>query len=174
MKSSTRHRRRNLAAASILALALVTVRSADAAGPEGWAIYYGGYDTASDDESQELGFELRHAEIDVPKLPPTMALRPAYGVAGTKDGNAWIYGGLRLEMKVGDWLVTPQFAVSLYDEGGGKDLGGVLEFRSGLEATRQLGDGPRFGLLFYHLSNGGFYTFNPGSNSLVMKLSLGR
>ena len=71
-------------------------------------------------------------------------------------------------------MVTPQFAVSLYEQGDGRDLGGVVEFRSGLEVAYAFAKGPRVGVLFYHLSNGDFYDFNPGSNSFVVTLSFGR
>ncbi len=159
-----------LAAISALAIA----PSAGAVGLRGWAIYGGIYNTANDDNPTELGVEYRFDAIKVPKLPALIALKPVVGVAGTEDGNAWIYGGLRLDLKLGSWVVTPQFAVSLYDQGDGRDLGGEVEFRSGIEVAYRFGGGPRVGLLFYHLSNADFYDFNPGSNSLVLTVSFGR
>ncbi len=155
-------------------LAMAVAPGADAIGLKGLAVYGGIYDTANDDQPLEVGVEYRFAGLKVPKLPVSMALRPTVGVAGTEDGNAWIYGGLRLDLKLGGLVVTPQFAVSLYEDGDGRDLGGVLEFRSGLEISFSFGVGPRIGILFYHLSNADYYDFNPGSNSLVLTLSLGR
>lgn len=131
-----------------------------------WAVYGGIYDTAEDDKPIELGTEFRFAALKIPKV----SLRPAAGIAGTEDGNFWGYGGLRLDLKLGRWVITPQFAVTLYEDGGGKDLGGPLEFRSGLEVAYDFAKGPTVGLLFYHLSNADFYDFNPGSNSLVLTL----
>ncbi len=160
-------------AASVV-LALATAPGAGAIGLQGWTVYGGIYNTANEDNPAELGVEYRFAGLKIPKLPASIALKPAVGAAGTKDGNAWVYGGLRLDLKLGGWVVTPQFAVSLYEDGGGRDLGGVLEFRSGLEVAYDFGKGPRVGLLFYHLSNADFYDFNPGSNSLVLTLSFGR
>ena len=160
-------------AASVI-LALTLAPDADAIGLKGWSVYGGIYNTANDDNPTELGVEYRYAGIRIPKLPASIALKPAVGVAGTDDGNYWAYGGLRLDLKLGSWVVTPQFAVALYEDGGGRDLGGVLEFRSGIEVGYKFAAGPRIGLLFYHLSNADFYDFNPGSNSLVLTLSLGR
>ncbi len=168
----TTNRRWIVAAAVILALALAP--AADARGLKGWSLYGGIFNTANEDNPTELGVEYRFATLKVPKLPAVLALKPAIGAAGTEDGNAWAYGGLRLDLTLGSWVITPQFAASLYEDGDGQDLGGVLEFRSGLEVAYQFGAGPRVGLLFYHLSNGDFYDFNPGSNSLVLTLSLGR
>ena len=157
-----------------LILASAPVPAAEAAGLSGLALYGGIFNTANDDNPTELGVEYRFAGLKLPSLPASMALRPAVGVAGTEDGNAWIYGGLRLDLKLGGWAVTPQFAAALYERGDGRDLGGVLEFRSGLEVSYRLARGPRVGVLFYHLSNGDFYELNPGSNSLVLTLSFGR
>ncbi len=155
-------------------LAAAVAPGAEAIGLEGWAAQGGIYNTADDDNPLELGVEYRFAGLKVPGLPVSMALKPAVGISGTEDGNGWIYGGLRLDLKLGGWVVTPQFAVALYEDGDGRDLGGVVEFRSGLEIGYRLAAGPRVGLLFYHLSNADFYDFNPGSNSLVLTLSLGR
>ncbi len=163
---------RRLAATVILTLMLAP--AAGAAGFKGWSVYGGIYNTANEDNPTELGVEYRFAGLRIPKLPASIALKPAVGVAGTEDGNFWGYGGLRLDLKLGSWVVTPQFAVSLYEDGDGRNLGGVLEFRSGIEVGYKFPAGPRLGLLFYHLSNADFYDFNPGSNSLVLTLSLGR
>ena len=138
---------------------------------ESFAVYEGIYDTESgENRAVELGVEYRFAPLEVPKV----TLTPAIGMTNTDDDSFWVYGGLRLDHALGRWMITPQFAVTLYEDGDGKDLGGLLEFRSGLEITYGFTKGPRVGLLFYHLSNGGFYGFNPGSNSLVLTVSLGR
>ena len=165
--------RRWLAATSLI-LASAFAPAAGAAGLGGLAVYGGIFNTANDHKPTELGLEYRFKGIKIPKLPASIALRPAVGVAGTEDGNKWIYGGLRLDLKLLGWAVTPQFAVTLYDRDDGRDLGGALQFRSGLEVSYRLGPGPRIGLLFYHLSNADLEEFNPGSNSLVVTLSFGR
>ena len=154
---------------------LIATFDAQAGGASGWAIYGGTYDTAEDDQPLELGLEYRWSAIKPDKFHPRLALKPTAGIAGTEDGNAWVYGGLRLDVKLGEhWVTTPQFSVSLYDEGDGKDLGGVVEFRSGLEVAYRFESGQRLGLLFYHLSNADFYDRNPGSNSLVLTWGFGR
>ena len=164
-----------LATSVILALSAATdAQAAGVKGIRGLAVYGGIFNTANDDNPTEFGIEYRFSGLRTPKFPASLALKPAVGLAGTEDGNAWVYGGLRLDLKLGSWVITPQFAASLYEDGDGRDLGGVLEFRSGIEVAYRLPAGPRVGLLFYHLSNGDFYDFNPGANSLVLTLSLGR
>ena len=157
-----------------LILVATAAPAAGAAGLGGLAVYGGIFNTANDDRPTELGLEYRFKGLRLPALPASMALRPAIGVAGTEDGNKWIYGGLRLDLKLLGWAVTPQFAVTLYDKDDGRDLGGALQFRSGLEVSFRFAAGPRVGVLFYHLSNADLEEFNPGSNSLVLTLSFGR
>lgn len=144
-----------------------------AAGQEtrGWGLYAGSFDMA-DDRISELGLEYR--------LPPVkvkgVELIPALGISEASDEAFWIYGSLRYDWKLSDrWIASPQFGVSLFAGGNdGTDLGGPIEFRSGLEISYGLKQGSRVGVLFYHLSNAGIYERNPGSNSLVMVWSIDR
>lgn len=138
---------------------------------DGWAFYGGIYDTVNDDNPLELGVEYRFRTFEL----FTLDIEPAVGVAGTEDENAWVYLSFRWDWPLGErWTVTPQTGISLYEQGDGKDLGGVVEFRSGLEIAYRLPGGSQLGLLFYHLSNADIYDENPGSNSLVLIWSLGR
>ncbi|MCZ6727505.1 MAG: acyloxyacyl hydrolase, partial [Acidobacteria bacterium] len=72
--------------------------------------------------------------------------------------------------------LAPNFAVSLYEQGDGKDLGHEIEFRSGLELACSHRGGSSLGLEFYHISNSSISDVNPGSNSLLVYYSwpLGR
>lgn len=121
------------------------------------------YDTA------EVGVELQLPPVWRDRLPRRLALRPMLGLAGTSDEAVWTYAGLRADVDTGSrWMLSPSFAVSLFDRGEGKDLGGAVEFRSAIEGSYRLGAGARIGLTFHHLSNGGLYDHNPGSNSLLL------
>ncbi len=130
-------------------------------GPE-LAAHVGAYDIAKT-KSMEAGLEyrLRSRAWD---------LVPAVGGAFTGDGAFWAYAGLRRPFRLAPgWRLTPGFAVSLYEEGStGKDLGGLLEFRSSLELARRFARGSSLGLAVYHLSNASFYDDNPGSNSVIL------
>ncbi|HSN88855.1 MAG TPA: acyloxyacyl hydrolase [Thermoanaerobaculia bacterium] len=44
----------------------------------------------------------------------------------------------------------------------------MVEFRSGVELAWRLNERSRIGLCLYHLSNGGLYDFNPGTESLIL------
>jgi hypothetical protein len=100
-------------------------------------------------------------------------LVPVFGVAATDDSAFWAYVGLRRPFRFGrGWRLTPGFAVALYEEGSGKDLGGPVEFRSSLELGHRFSGGSSVGLTLYHLSHGGLYDDNPGSNSLILSWAL--
>lgn len=137
--------------------------------PEGWAVSAGAFDVSNDDRSFEGGLEYRLRPLRA------VALTPAFGASATSDGNVWIYGGLRYDLELGEhWILTPHLAAGLYEEGDGKDLGGPIEFRTGLELAYRWSRGPRLGVNFYHISNARLYDHNPGSNSLVLTFSFGR
>lgn len=144
-------------AAALLLLAAPAARAA-----EPWlAASAGRFNISKTGKRLEAGVELRF---------PTdwYGLEIAAGVAGTEDGNLWAYGGLRRDFELESrWRLTPGFAIALYDEGDGKDLGGAVEFRSSVELAYLLTARSRVGLTLYHLSNAGLYDRNPGSNSLI-------
>ncbi len=99
-------------------------------------------------------------------------LAVAAGITANDESSVWIYGGLRRDFSLGGpWIITPAFAIVLYEEGDGKDLGGPLEFRSALEIGHEWPSRKRLAFVIYHLSNAGIYDRNPGMNSLVLTFS---
>ncbi len=115
------------------------------------------------------------AGLELSRAPRAFGLAPVLGVAGTGDGSFWVYGGLRRDFSLtSTWWLSPGFGIALYAEGDGKDLGGLVEFRSSLELAVDVGQRSRIGVLIYHLSNAGFYDLNPGSNSAVLVWRRGR
>ena len=114
----------------------------------------------------EGGVEYR-APINVWKLAA------AGGVTVNLDGAFYGFGGLRRDFRLGGpWIITPAFGIALYEKGGGKDLGGLIEFRSAIEIGREWANRHRLALVLYHLSNAGLYDLNPGINSLIVTYSL--
>lgn len=154
------------------ALFLLTTLPAHAEGPnDGWAFSIGLFDFIDSDKAFEAGLEYRFQTFKLWKLE----LKPVVGLSASENESFWGYAGLAWDVPLSKrWTATPQFAIGLYENGDGKDLGGVVEFRSGLEISRRLKNGERIGLLFYHLSNARIYDLNPGSESLVITWSRGR
>ena len=73
-------------------------------------------------------------------------------------------------------MLTPSLAAGLYEDGDGKDLGHIVEFRSSLELAYRFDNRARLGLSFYHLSNASLDDNNPGTEvfSLNYSIPLGR
>ncbi len=158
-----------LLSATALLLLLLAPAAAAEDGPT-WAVNVGIGNTDGEDHPFEAGVELR-------LRPRTKAnLAPAFGVAATEEGSVLVYGGLRLDWEASEsFFVTPQLAVGAYEQGDGLDLGGALQFRSGLELAYRFESDARLGLLFFHLSHARINgDRNPGSNSLVLTWTFAR
>lgn len=98
---------------------------------------------------------------------------PIIGVMANSDMGGDVYAGVGVDLFFGDrWVVTPSFAPSLYWRGSSKNLGEALEFRSSIGAAYRLDDTSRLGLEFYHLSNAGLDSHNPGTEVLLAKYSV--
>lgn len=115
-------------------------------------------------EAFELGFDVRFAAL-------RWGLVPHAGAHGTVDETFYAYGGLRrpFALAQGRWIVEPSFAIGLYERGDGKELGGAIEFRSGIDVLLRGDRTGWIGLGFYHLSNSSIYHLNPGTNSLLLR-----
>jgi hypothetical protein len=129
------------------------------------AVSAGVFDVDARRRPAESGLEVRKRSI-------WRGLGVMAGISGTEDASVWVYGGARYDL-TGDspWTVAPGFAVTLYEQGDGKDLGQALEFRSSLELGRRISERLQVGLVFYHLSNASMQEVNPGSNSLVLSFA---
>ena len=152
----------------IAVLALVLVASAPAAAEEPTSLAFsGGVSNFNKDEKRaEVGLEFR-TPIQV------WGMAVAVGLTVNDDKSAWVYGGLRRDFSLGGpWIITPAFAITYYEQGDGKNLGGPLEFRSALEVGYEWPSRKRLGFVIYHLSNAGIYDRNPGMNSLVLTFSI--
>jgi hypothetical protein len=149
-----------------LTLALLATVPAVAAEPTSLA-FSGGVSNFNKSPTRiEVGFEFR-TPINV------WGMAVAAGLTVNDDKSAWVFGGLRRDFSLGGpWIITPAFAIALYEQGDGKNLGGPLEFRSALEIGYEWPGRKRLAFAIYHLSNAGIYDHNPGMNSLILTFSL--
>jgi len=94
-------------------------------------------------------------------------LKPLAGVMATSNAAVYGFGGLAADFRLGRRLVlTPSFAAGLYSDGGGKDPGSAIEFRSAIQLSWQFDGGGRLGATVYHISNAGISDNNPGTEVL--------
>jgi lipid A 3-O-deacylase len=96
-------------------------------------------------------------------------LTPILGGEVTTDGGVYGYGGFALDINLGDqWVLAPNEAVGLWARGDGKNLGSVVEFRSGAEIDYRFEDDERIGFSFHHISNAGIGKHNPGEEEALV------
>ena len=80
--------------------------------------------------------------------------KPTVGALINTDHGFYGYAGIRIDLYLTENIViTPSFAPGLYEKGDGKDLGHIIEFRSGLDLSYRRKNGARIGMEVHHLSN---------------------
>jgi hypothetical protein len=102
-------------------------------------------------------------------------VRPLAGALASGDGSAFVYGGLSCDLELPSGLgATPILTAGYYERGGGMNLGGAFEFRSGFEVYHRVGSFSRVGLSIHHISNAGLYDRNPGQETLFLSYGVAR
>jgi lipid A 3-O-deacylase len=96
---------------------------------------------------------------------------PALGLLATLDEAVLGYGGLYADIAIGPVVATPMLAVGGYAKGEGKDLGGVLQFRSSITLAYEFQGGIRLGAQFAHTSNAGLEEPNPGEEEVYLTVA---
>jgi len=113
-----------------------------------------------EDDAADFRLEYRHGE-------DFLFLKPWGGVEVTSDGSVWGGIGVLVDVTFFDAVVlTGSFAPGLYEDGGGKDLGHTVEFRSQVELGYQFENKSRLAVSFSHISNARLGDDNPGSEVL--------
>src|SRR3546814_12931342 len=98
-----------------------------------------------------------------------MDVKPGSGLAVTTDGSVWGVIGVLVDVTCVDGVVrTGSFAPGLCVEGGGKDLGHVVGFRSQVELGYQFDNRTRLALAFSHASNAHLDGTKPGVEVLSL------
>lgn len=128
----------------------------------------GYYDVLDDEGAVDLRVDYQSGY----ELP--LKLQPWVGLEVTTDGSVWGGGGLLADLYITPNIVfTPSAGVGLYSQGGGVDLGGPIQFRTGVGLAYELNErGDRLGLNFSHLSNAGIYSDNPGTEIVGLTYSI--
>lgn len=97
----------------------------------------------------------------------------AVGFSVGEHGELWMGFGQTYTVAMGDRFYTELHAMpGLYFDNGGFDLGGPIEFRSGIEVGYENRQGWRFGLSYDHRSNAEIYSRNPGIETLQFRVSV--
>ena len=98
----------------------------------------------------------------------------ALGLSAGDGVGTWLGAGVTWDWQFGR---TPFYGElhampGLYVEGDGFDLGGPVEFRSGIELGYEAANGWRYALSYDHRSNAGLYDDNPGIETVQVRVSV--
>ena len=152
----------------VCALALLAwAPAARADDPDLLAVMGGAYNVLRKDKEAEGRVEYRFSYRFL------SIIRPVLGILATNRGTVYGYGGFRLDAEIGKhFIIMPEAAFGGWSKGGGKDLGGTAEFKTGAEFAYRFDDYSRIGFLFDHISNAGIYKKNPGVESAMIVYSI--
>ena len=94
-------------------------------------------------------------------------IKPFIGVEANDEGALYGLGGLYYDFALAPhWYLTPSFGAGLWHDGGGPDLGHVIEFRSQLDLAYEFENGHRLAAGFGHISNASLGDKNQGTEIL--------
>ena len=131
-----------------------------------FSIYTGMFDFSDDGKKSNL-FGIQHINDDLYKETSFGTLQPVTGLFITADNAKYIYTGFQIPKKNGSFTFTPSFTPGLYDEGDGKDLGHVIEFKTEVQISYEISNQSEIGLSYNHISNASLGDKNPGANSYM-------
>ncbi len=129
-------------------------------------IYTGMFDFSDDGKrSQIIGFQHQNENLIRESFLGTLS--PVTGALITQDSATYIYTGVQAMYKVGNINITPSFTPGIYNQGDGKNLGHIVEFKSEVQLSFDLPKESQFGFSYNHISNASLGDKNPGANSYM-------
>ena len=132
-----------------------------------WSFYTGMFDFSDDGKRSNL-FGVEHINENLYRESFLGTLQPVTGAFITADDAKYIYTGFRIPKQSGSLTLTPSFTPGLYDEGDGKDLGHVIEFKTEIQISFKISEYSEIGLSYNHISNASLGDKNPGANSYML------
>jgi hypothetical protein len=85
----------------------------------------------------------------------------------TADNAVYLYTGVQADYDLGLLKLTPSFTPGIYNQGDGKDLGHIIEFKSEIQLSMDISKNSMFGMSYNHISNASLGSKNPGANSYM-------
>ena len=129
-------------------------------------VYSGMFDF-SDDGAKSTLFGFQHQNEELKRNSFLGTLSPITGGMLTADNAVYLYTGVQADYDIGLLKLTPSFTPGIYNQGDGKDLGHIIEFKSEIQLSMDLSKNSMFGMSYNHISNASLGSKNPGANSYM-------
>ena len=129
-------------------------------------VYSGMFDF-SDDGAKSTLFGFQHQNEELKRNSFLGTLSPITGGMLTADNAVYLYTGVQADYDIGLLKLTPSFTPGIYNQGNGKDLGHIIEFKSEIRLSMDLSKNSMFGVSYNHISNASLGSKNPGANSYM-------
>tara|TARA_Y100001970_G_C14104573_1_gene787368 strand:+ start:281 stop:796 length:516 start_codon:yes stop_codon:yes gene_type:complete len=129
--------------------------------------FYSGMFDFSDSGKKSAIIGFQHQNESLTRKSFLGTLSPVSGAMITADNAAYVYTGIQAQYSLGKIYITPSFAPGIYEQGDGKDLGHILEFKSEVQVSLNLFDNSQLGMSYNHISNASLGDKNPGANSYM-------
>ncbi len=129
-------------------------------------VYSGMFDF-SDDGAKSTLFGFQHQNEELKRNSFLGTLSPITGGMITADNAVYLYTGVQADYDLGLLKLTPSFTPGIYNQGDGKDLGHIIEFKSEIQLSMDLSKNSMFGMSYNHISNASLGSKNPGANSYM-------
>lgn len=129
-------------------------------------VYSGMFDF-SDDGAKSTLFGFQHQNEELKRNSFLGTLSPITGGMLTADNAVYLYTGVQADYDIGLLKLTPSFTPGIYNQGNGKDLGHIIEFKSEIRLSMDLSKNSMFGMSYNHISNASLGNKNPGANSYM-------
>ena len=129
--------------------------------------FYSGLFDFSDKGKKSTIIGLQHQNENLTRESFLGTLSPVTGAMITTDNAAYFYTGIQAQYKIGKVNLTPSFTPGIYEQGDGKDLGHLIEFKSEIQISLDLSNTSELGFSYNHISNASLGDKNPGANSYM-------
>ncbi len=126
-------------------------------------------DEVGDDETSLFGIE--HKNSDLFRETFLGKFSPITGAFITGKGATYVYTGVEAQYEIGPIKILPSFTPGYYEQGNGKNLGDVLEFKSELKLGFDIFKDSKIGYSYSHISNNNWGSVNPGADNQSITFS---
>ena len=135
-----------------------------------WSFYTGIFDFSDDGKRANL-FGVEYVNFSSSKDIFLGNVQPVTGAMITADDAIYVYTGYQLNQKSNSTTFAPSFAIGLYEEGNGKDLGHTIEFKTQIQILFDISSSSEIGISYNHISNASLGDKNPGANSYMFNFT---